>query len=1084
MELFTHLNTVSGYSFKYGASHISQLVESAGQMGAQALALTDRDTMAGAIVFSKAAEQIGISPILGVNLGFLQKKHRIILLAQSGKLGCLYRFLSEVNFSNEEKLLNYEVIKKNSDLTQEITLIHTFESQIISQISQRDYEEAYSIYHSLRDFFPNQYLEIVSHRVSGNGILSSPLAARALGFARDRKIPVILSNAVRYCEQNQAMVADLLDSARNLMPLNARIATRQNNEGYLKDFPKMQQVADEIGRLAGERDGKKLLAQTQEVAQLHYLSARVDVGIGGVHLPEAKAIGFANQEEMINYLHQRTKSELKRYQGPIAKLASERLDQELATIRQLGYESYFLTVAKVVDLTRAKGIRVAARGSGVGSIVNYLLGISQIEPISQGLLMERFCSTLRSELPDIDIDVESERRLEVYDLVFDYFGGDLWGNGKSNSRTATVSMVERYRSRHAIRDVGKALGISPSEVDYLAKSIPHLRARDISIAVASLPQLKQLNITAPRLRALVELAQKLDNLPRNLAMHPCAVLLSDLQLHNFAPFEPNQSNYPMVQFDKDDVETIGLLKLDILGVRMQSAIAYSLKEIARVEGKNIDIDGVDLTDQKTYQLIGSTKTLGVFQVESPGQRELVGKFLPSSFTDITIDISLFRPGPVKSDMITPFLNTRHGFAPRLRLHPKIDPILDESSGVLVFHEQVIKVISVAAGVSLAQADEVRRNLGKLEQRPAIGEWFYLAALKNGFERKIVDKIWEILTAFASFGFCKAHAAAFALPTFQSAWLKAHHTAAFLAGILTHDPGMYPRRLLLDEARQFGVPILPVDINNSQRGYTVTKVTDTNKNEIYGIQIGLSDISGINQAEIDCIIAARPIMDLADCVYRTKLSYPVLESLIKVGAFDQIYQGQEFNRRDLILHLREIARTLGKQNSEKQLTLELLPPPAKSSGLPEFNLMEKVDQELDILGLDVSEHMMRFYQEFLGEIGVVKSCDLIKKRSNQTYLVAGVKVALQSPPMRSGKRTLFLTLDDGYGCNDLTFFEDAQGVASEVLYRSRLILAKGVLRRTGERGVSLRAINAWDLPTAFQNYQKSIAQKSIAQKARS
>jgi error-prone DNA polymerase len=1092
MESFTHLNVTSGYSFKYGASRVDQLVASAAEIGAEALALTDRDTMAGAITFSQSAEAYGITPLLGVNLAFLQKRYRVILMAQSGELGALYRLLTAVNFSSEEKIIDYQIIKKCAALTKKITLIHSAESQLVAEIGGRNYEKALSIYRSLADFFPNQYLEIVSHRVNGDGLFSASFAARTLGFARDHKIPVILSNAVRYAKRSEAMIADVLDSARTLTPLSNKTVLRKNNEGYLKNYLEMKLVADEVARLAGERDGSELLAASREMSERHLLSPRVDIGIGGVHLPESSALGFKSQAEMVQALQERTRGALNRYKGRIAKLASDRLAAELATIRHLGFESYFLTVAKVVDLAREKRIRVAARGSGVGSIVNYLLGVSQIEPITHGLLMERFCSELRSELPDIDIDVESARRLEVYDAVFENFGDQFWDSGDSRSRTATVSMVERYRSRHAIRDVGKALGIAPSEVDYLAKSIPHLRARDISKALTSLPELKQLNVSAPRLQALVEIAQRLDNLPRNLAMHPCAVLLSDLALHNFAPFEPNASGYPMVQFDKDDVEAIGLLKLDILGVRMQSAIAYSLREISRVEEKEIDIDAIPLDDPATYQLIGSTKTLGIFQVESPGQRELVGKFLPKDFTDITIDISLFRPGPVMSDMVTPFLNARHGFAPRTRLHPLIDPILDESDGVLVFHEQVIRVVSAVAGVSLAKADEIRRALGKLDNRASIGQWFYSAALANGFETKVVDRIWEILTAFASFGFCKAHAAAFALPTYQSAWLKRHHTAAFLAGVLTHDPGMYPRRLILDEARQFGIEIKPIDINLSAKEYTIFKLDNfkldnfeldnfrnsnsLNSSEIkitekYGIQIGLADLSGISDSEIESIIKARPILDLADCAYRCQLSYPTLEALIKVGAFDQLYQGKGINRRDLILHLSEISRTLGKVNSEGQLALAILPPAVDSSGLPEFDLVEKVENELEILGMDVSAHLIKFYAKFLGEIGAVRSSDLLNLRTNRPYLVAGVKVALQSPPMRSGKRVLFLTLDDSFGCSDLTFFEDSQSSSADILKRSKLILAKGVLRRTGKNGVSLRAIQAWDLPTAYENWRR-------------
>ncbi|NBU94121.1 MAG: DNA polymerase III subunit alpha, partial [Actinobacteria bacterium] len=449
---------------------------------------------------------------------------------------------------------------------------------------------------------------------------------------------------------------------------------------------------------------------------------------------------------------------------------------------------YFLTVADITDLARSKSIRVAARGSGAGSLICYLLGISGVEPITHGLLMERFCSPLRNELPDIDIDVESARRLEIYDAIFERYG----------KRAATVSMVETYRSRHAIRDVGAALGISPIEIDLIAKSLPHIRARNISKALANLPELKNLKLDTPILKMAINLAQQLDSLPRHLSMHPCAIVLSDIGLRDHAPLELNASGYPMVQFDKDDVEAIGFLKLDVLGVRMQSAISYAISEIERVEGEKLDIDQISLADQQTFDLIASTRTLGVFQIESPGQRELIGKFAPSTFTDLIIDISLFRPGPVKSDMIRPFLSARHGLSNVKSIHPDLDPIMQETEGVVVFHEQVIRLISVMTDISLAQADEKRRALGTLDGQQEVCDWFYPAALANNFSLDVVQEIWEILRAFASFGFCKAHAAAFALPTYQSAWLKTHHTAAFMAGVLTHDPGMYPKRLILDD----------------------------------------------------------------------------------------------------------------------------------------------------------------------------------------------------------------------------------------------------------------------------------------------
>jgi error-prone DNA polymerase len=1085
--MFTHLHVASGYSFKYGTASAGQLVERSAQFGMKALGLTDRDGMAGTIRFVQECESHGIAPIIGVNLSFLQKKYRITLLAQAGSLSALYRLVSAVNRdSANEKILTYETLEKFSEYSSQLLALHGADSYLAATIASRRNDSALSIFNSARDLFASQSLEVISHRSKGDGPFSTTHAAKLLGFARENEIPAVLTNAVRMLDRADGPVADVLDSARLLVPLHQRHVERSNSEAYLKSEAEMVFMADEIARAAGESNGKTLLRTTAEWAERATLSPRRDVGIGSIHLPEPQVLGAQRHEELADQLRRRSESGLRRYTGATSVQASQRLEEELSVVRKLGYEAYFLAVADIADIARAKGIRVAARGSGAGSLICYLLGISGVEPLSQGLLMERFCSPLRNELPDIDIDVESARRLEIYDAIFQRFGPE---------RTATVAMVETYRARHAIRDVGAALGISPMEIDLIAKSLPHIRARNIGKALENLPELKNLKLDTPLMKAAIHLAGRLDGLPRHLSMHPCAVLLSDDRLMDIAPTEVNASGYAMVQFDKDDVEAIGLLKLDVLGVRMQSAISYSLQEIERLEGKKIDIDAIPLDDLKTFDLIKSTRTLGLFQIESPGQRELVGKFSPQTFTDLIIDISLFRPGPVKSDMITPFINTRHGFREKPVLHPDLDEILRETEGVVVFHEQVIRIIAAMTGISLAEADEKRRALGTFESQQEVCDWFYPAAISQGYELSLVTRVWEILRAFASFGFCKAHAAAFALPTYQSAWLKSHHTAAFLAGVLTHDPGMYPRRVILDEARQWGIQISPIDINASDKSYRVEKVgtgarlpyqaPNTPSTGVrlslpdargYSIRIGFSDIQGINEKEIESILENSPYVDLADFVHRTTVSKPTTEALLLVGAFDSLYKNQKINRRDLLLHLHDIDKfSRGKsKNSNGQMALQLLPSALEASGLPELTASERIRHEVKLTGMDISHHMMEFYGDFLNSIGAVRSSDLIHQRSGATVLVAGVKVALQTPPVRSGRRVMFLTIDDGYGCNDVTFFEDVQGDHANLLYHSWLFLVRGVVRKTGARGISLRAVSAWELGESYSQWRGGVA----------
>jgi error-prone DNA polymerase len=1110
MSTFVHLRACSAYSLKYGTTQPRDLVARAREYEMPALALTDRDGLAGAIRFAQSCVDYGVAPIIGIDLamerpcalsGDAKTLPRITLLAHGdGGWRSLTRLLTSLNTyktlePSRTPVLTLDFLQQFSEYSTNLLALHGPESPVGLAIASHRSDLALECFAQTRELFADNAIECVSHLVAGAGPRSTAHAARSLIFARDHKIAAVITNAVRMREREDGPIADILDSARQLVPLHTRHVERKNAEAFLKSSAEMVALAEEISRAAGERTARELLATTHEWAERAVLSPTRDIGLGGIHLPEPHIVGADSSVQMQSILRARSEAGLHWRYSDSATIAQarQRLDDELAIVATLGYESYFLTVADITDMARDRGIRVAARGSGAGSLVCHLLGISGVDPLRHGLLMERFCSPLRRALPDIDIDVESARRLEIYDLVFKRYGDPKWSTPGNTSRCATVAMVDTYRARHAIRDTGAALGLPFIEIDLIAKSLPHIRARNISQALASLPELRGLNLKSPLTAMTISLAERLDGLPRHLAMHPCAVVLSDGAFLDRAPLRINAGGYPMVEFDKDDVEAVGLLKLDILGVRMQSTIAYAISEIERTE-QAIDIDAIALDDQPTFDLIASTRTLGIFQVESPGQRELVGKLAPQTFTDLIIDISLFRPGPVKSDMISPFLRARHGWSPAQIIHPDLYDVLHETEGVVVFHEQVIQIIAILTGVSLAQADEKRRALGDRQGQQEVCDWFYPTALARGYEIQTVGAVWDILRAFASFGFCKAHAAAFALPTFQSAWLKAHYPAAFIAGVLTHDPGMYPKRLILDDARQLGIAIAPIDVNRSSSTYRVERVDPSTARvpavafdgkstgraltlpdaRGYAIRVSLADLSGISSDEVESIIAGQPYLDLSDFHSRSGASFPTTEKLILVGAFDEIHKIDQrgINRRDLLLHLSDLHRSPAQSLGGSQLNFGFTPPALISSGLPDLDASEKVRHEMNHLGMDVSRHLLEFYADFLNEIGAVRSTDLLAQRSGSSVLVAGVKVARQSPPVRSGKRVIFLTIDDGYGCNDATFFDDAQRNYAGVLFSSWLFLVRGEVRRTGPRGVSLRATGAWDLRAAYEKHLQS------------
>jgi error-prone DNA polymerase len=526
---------------------------------------------------------------------------------------------------------------------------------------------------------------------------------------------------------------------------------------------------------------------------------------------------------------------------------------------------------------------------------------------------------------------------------------------------------------------------------------------------------------------------------------------------------------PMSQFDKDDMDPMGLLKLDVLGVRMQSTMAYAVSEIKRVRGVSLDLDNIPKDDAQTFKAIRTTNTLGVFQIESPGQRELTGKHQPTVFNDLTIQISLFRPGPMKGNMIAPYLDRRHGFEKAEYLHPDLKQILSETYGVVIFHEHVLRILHTMTGCGLARADELRRSLEKPGTARDIENFFREAATKRGYSKQVIDKVWDVLAGFGSFGFCKAHGAAFAMPTYQSAWLKTHFPAEFLAGLLTHDPGMYPRRLLVTEARRLGVKLLPIDINRSSKEFHVERLSPTET----AIRMSFVDLQGVSDTEVTRFIANQPYENLTDFYLRAKPTRRSFERLALIGAFDELSKSstEPITRGDILARVKELNAIKVRPEQENDDSLffgtwaEAIP-----QGNPEPSVDDKVNTEMSLLGMDLTQHVLEKYRPMLDELGVVLASELNTIRNKTNVLVAGVRIATQTPPMRSGKRVVFISLDDGSGVSDSTFFDEAQQKCSHLLFNTKLMLIGGKVRRTGIKGVSVMAENAWRLDELWDQWQ--------------
>ncbi|MFE1909431.1 PHP domain-containing protein, partial [Streptomyces gardneri] len=678
-----HLHVASGFSARFGASHPSALVTRAAERGIGTLALTDRDNVTGAVRFAKAAAAAGVRPAFGVDLAVaahqavsptaLSRRRtpvrggahvaeaplRVTLLSKNAAgWGRLCRIVSAAHLADGVPTASWDTL--NAFAGEGLVVLLGPASEPVRALAGGRPDVAERLLVPWRELVgADLRLEAVSWGLAGMGPGSGRLAAHTVGLADRVGIPVVLANAVRYADPAQHRLADVLDAARLLRPIDRR--RLDCGERWLKGPGEMVAVAERIAADCGAGPGRAaaLLAETARTAEACVVDPVADLGLGTPHFPEPTVVGAKPGEGgAMRLLKQRCEAGMIARGLDTDRQSAEQLEHELGIIGRLGYEPYFLAVAQVVADTRDMGIRVAARGSGAGSMVNHALFIATANPLEHHLLFERFLSERRASLPDIDIDVESARRLEVYDRIFQRFGAE---------RVAVTGMPETYRARHALRDTGLALGLAPQVVDRVAKSFPHIRACDIRSALAELPELRRLNADARSYGRLWELAEGLDKLPRGMAMHPCGVILSNSSLLDRLPVQPTaQGAYPMVQADKDDVEDLGLLKLDVLGVRMQSAMAHAVAEIRRTTGRQIDLDNADhvpLDDVFAFQMIQDSDTVGMFQLESPGQQDLVGRLQPRDPQDVIADISLFRPGPVQGGMPALYIAARPGAAP-------------------------------------------------------------------------------------------------------------------------------------------------------------------------------------------------------------------------------------------------------------------------------------------------------------------------------------------------------------------------------------------------------------------------------------
>ena len=687
-------------------------------------------------------------------------------------------------------------------------------------------------------------------------------------------------------------------------------------------------------------------------------------------------------------------------------------------------------------------------------------------------------------MPDVDIDFCSARRDEVIQYIYERFGHD---------RVAMVATVNTVRAPSAVRIVSRAFGFTPEEINGLSRRVPWGSAAKLGEMLAERPELADHEFQQPHYRRLVDVAERLSGFPAHLGTHLGGFILSRDPLTDRVPLQWAAKGVVVAQFDKDDVETLGLVKMDILALKMHSAIAEAVRRIEARTGEHVSAWELPRDDPKVYELIRSARTVGLFQLESSGQRNLATRLRERDFEDVIAAISLFRPGPLQADMIAPFIRRRHGKEPVVVPHPAMERVLRRTYGVIVYQEQVIEVAAAVAGFSLAEADMLRRTMTherSMEEMDAIGRNFVEKAMALGASQEVADEVFRQLRGFAAYGFNKAHAACFAIVCNASAWLKAHYPAEFYAGILNNQPmGFYSPRVVLNDARRFGLEVLPLDVNLSGEWFEVER-------DGTALRVGLAYVKEMSAVARRAIVEARgdkpgelpagpdrtanpagpagpprPYTSLADFVGRTRVSREIAENLARLGAFDAL----GVRREELVAQVPLLyagaraappAASAAGDSGLDQPRLALDEQLGPLTFLPDWPAQRRVSVELELLGLNVSAHPLRFVRDEVKALRVTPMGRLPEVRHGSRVRVAGVLERAQMPWIRSGHRTMFLTLEDETELGQVVVFNDVYLKYGRVLKDAIYLLVDGELQNDEEHGLAVVAHRVTDLLRAI------------------
>ncbi len=1043
MTKFTHLHTHSHYSLLDGLAKIDQLVNHAKELGMDSLALTDHGNLYGAIEFYKTARAAGIKPVLGVesyimpDVGSAEKYFHMILLCEN-----------ETGWKNLLKLMTHAQLEGyyykpriNKDFLRQhhegiIALSACISGEVGRNLVNGNYDAAKKAALEYQDIFGknNFFLELGRHP----GIPEVTKTEKGiLQISKETGIPIAATQDIHYLKKEDQDYHEILLAVQT--------------GGKLDDPDRLSLKDDDFSMTSPERMAELFADLPEAVSNTQAIADRCNVTIelNKIQLPKFPLPAEALAKDgvpatSISYLREIINRRITARYPEINQVVKDRLEFELGVIEKMGFADYFLIVQDLVNWAKDRGIVVGpGRGSAAGSIVAYILRVTDIDPIKYELLFERFLNPDRIQMPDIDIDITDKRRDEVYGYIVEKYGPD---------HVAHIITFGTMAARAAIRDVGRALDISYAFCDQLAKLIPF--GQDLEEALQSNLELSTLYKTNDDAKRILNAAKKMEGIARHASTHACGIVISAKPLTDYLPLQkaPQDPDTIVTQFEMHGVEDLGLLKMDLLGLKNLTIMEDTVRLIKDNKGEKIEIDHLPEWDAKTEKLLQAADTTGVFQFESSGMRRYMKEIVPKDLEALIALVALYRPGPM--DLIPEYLRRRHGLEKVTYLHPKLEPILKPTWGVGIYQEQMMRIARDLAGFTLAEADTLRKAIGKKirELLDKQKEKLIAGMIKNGIAPGTAQAIWDLFPPFARYGFNRSHAACYAMIGYQTAYLKAHYPVELMASVLNADSGDTERAsFLISECQKMGISVLPPDINKSSLRFTP---------EDNNIRFGLAGVKNVGENIILAIIEERQksgaFKNLADLVSRVQhkdLNKKSLESMAKCGVLDSL--GLERNL--IIQNMEDIVKfhqALKKSHDTNSLSLFGKIPinyNLKLKATPPATSAEKLLWEKELLGLYVSDHPMNAHKEKLKKMRAIPIKDALLVTNPALRLVIGGMIStIKKIVTKKGQPMLFATIEDTNGTLEVIVFSNMLEKTATVWEENKAVLIAGKMSdRNGE-----------------------------------